>query len=73
MKRKTVIIVGLTGTLLAGTALTGFMVNAYLGSQKLMIMGEIRSSNSPQYIQAQPAPAPVPARRSRELAEIKVK
>ena len=31
MKRKTIIVAGLTGSLLAGTALTGFLVNAYLG------------------------------------------
>lgn len=63
MKRKTIIIVGLTGTLLAGTALTGFMVNAYLSGQKLGISSNIRA-NSPQHVQAQPAPvfqpAPVP-------------
>lgn len=63
MKRKTVIIVGLTGTLLAGTALTGFMVNAYLSEQKLGISSNIRA-NSPQHVQAQPAPVvqPTPKR-----------
>ena len=65
MKRKTIVIVGLTGTLLAGTALTGLMVNAYLSPQKMSISSEIRNvtpeirSNSPQPVQALPRPAQV--------------
>ena len=73
MKRKTIVIVGLTGTLLAGTALTGLMVNAYLSAQKMSISSEIRNvtpeirSNSPQPVQALPRPAQV------EQSELKAK
>lgn len=54
MKRKTIIIVGLTGTLLAGTALTGFMVNAYLSGQKTSIESDVLYHNPPKQIQAAP-------------------
>ena len=58
MKRKTVIIVGLTGTLLAGTALTGFMVNAYLNSKKMSISSGIDSGERHVLVdQAAPRPA----------------
>lgn len=74
MKRKTIVIVGLTGVLLSGTALTGFMVNAYLSSSKSNIRSEI-SSGERQYIQVQPAPAPnqVPMPRTRAPVEEKAK
>ena len=58
MKRKTIVIVGLTGSLLAGTALTGFMVAAYLGSQRTSIEANIRSGERHVVID-QAAPPPV--------------
>ena len=58
MKRKTIVIVGLTGTLLAGTALTGFMVNAYLGSQRMSLSSDIRSGERRVVID-RTAPRPV--------------
>ncbi|MDH5557590.1 MAG: von Willebrand factor type A domain-containing protein, partial [Alphaproteobacteria bacterium] len=74
MKRKTIIIVGLTGILLTGTALTGIMATAYLGREKQISISE-GVSDGRQYIQAQPAPvvnqAPMP--RSRADGEMKVK
>ncbi|MDH5411566.1 MAG: VWA domain-containing protein [Alphaproteobacteria bacterium] len=74
MKRKTIIIVGLTGILLTGTALTGIMATAYLSREKQISISE-GISDGRQYIQAQPAPvlnqAPMP--RSRADGEMKVK
>jgi Ca-activated chloride channel family protein len=74
MKRKTIIIVGLTGVLLTGTALTGIMATAYLSREKQISISE-GISDGRQHIQAQPAPvlnqAPMP--RSRADGEIKVK
>ena len=58
MKRKTIVIVGLTGSLLAGTALTGFMVKAYLGSQRTSIESGI-SSGERHVVIDQIAPPPV--------------
>lgn len=74
MKRKTIVIVGLTGALLSGTALTGFMVNAYLSASKSNTMSEI-SSGERQYIQVQPAPTPsqAPLPRARAPKEEKAK
>ena len=73
MKRKTIIIVGLTGVLLTGTALTGIMAAAYLSREKQISISE-GVSDGRQYIQAQPAPvlnqAPMP--RSRADGEMKV-
>ena len=72
MKRKTVFI---TGVLLAGTALTGFMVNAYLGSQRSNIAPRTSSVERTDSMlntldmPASPAPQPQP----RMLMEQKVK
>ena len=76
MKRKTIIVAGLTGSLLAGTALTGFLVNAYLGPNERYIVDQLRPSDQ-QPVQVRPAPTPAPApaptARPRELVESKAR
>jgi Ca-activated chloride channel family protein len=75
MKRKTVFI---TGILLAGTALTGFMVNAYLSRHELKIADQIRSGgqSAPALLAldsfAKPA-SPAPQAQPRVLMEQKAK
>jgi Ca-activated chloride channel family protein len=69
MKRKTIVILGFTGVLIAGTALTGFMATQYMATRQADIKSAI-DGNGP--MQIAPTPAPYPT-HPRELTEMKAK